>query len=217
MPDNSALLETNFLGTIQKYCAEQGWTINRVVNNAVVLRFDGEQGIPILVFVISEDSSVLFKCPSNLYYSEIEEIPHRLSTQLIQGHEFDTGVWSIQKLDEQFNFVLNWKVSFSLMDDRIFGELVRCLVEQCDNTNISGDNLMVLTPANFKTNVENYCEKYGWEVTEIASDYFKINMVADSGDELIIFLHRDDSLIHFTARANLRYSEDGFIPASVII
>jgi hypothetical protein len=218
MSDYTTMLSANnFQSTIQKYCAEHGWAINRVVEDGLALVFDGTNGIPVIVTVKRKDTYLTFSTPTNLYYHEVEDIPHRLSTTLLHISSVGGGYWCIEKLKDEFNYLFHYDVETSVIDSEYFGQVVRRLVQECDEINVTGESSRVLTATNFKSDVEDFCGNYGWSLEDYGSDNLLITLEGDSGDELKIHMRRDGLLIHFRALANLRYSDPIYIPDSVFI
>ncbi len=123
----------NFRNTIQKYAAQHSWRVAEVDNDHAVLRFSMSSGRTQILYIVRYDTTLEFSVPSLLSYDSDSEIPHYLSTLLLQRNASQKyGFWCIEKVGGKYIFSYMHNAEIQLIDVEYFGKVVRALLNECD-------------------------------------------------------------------------------------
>jgi len=77
--------------------------------------------------------TIEFSCPSGLKFDDVDDIPHRLSTLLLQKNaQYKLGFWGIENIGDQQVFSIIHNAEMSLIDVDYFRRVVIQLVDECD-------------------------------------------------------------------------------------
>lgn len=143
MSDYTTLLSAaNFQRTIQKYCAEHGWSINDINDRKAVLKFEADSGRTQIVYIIRFDTTLEFSVPSKFFFANEDEVPHRLSTILLgKNRESKIGFWCIESISDELTFSFMHNQEIHLLDSQHFRFIVRGLVKECDEFESAVDKM----------------------------------------------------------------------------
>lgn len=124
----------NFRNTIQKYCNEVGWKIYDSNDKRVILQFNMESGRKQTLYIIRFESTLEFSVPSMASFSSVDDIPHYLSTLLLQrSSERKIGFWCIEKIGEKQTYSHMHNAELELINVSYFTKVVRALINECDD------------------------------------------------------------------------------------
>jgi hypothetical protein len=134
LENKTAKKSLNFTSTITNYCLSLGWKLYDINEELAIIKFDMDSGTTQTLFIINYDSILEFSCPSNLRFKELDDIPHRLSTYLLQENKkYKYGFWCIEKISEKHVFSIIHNVPLSSLDLDYFRNLVVFLIQKCDD------------------------------------------------------------------------------------
>ncbi len=124
----------NFKGTVQKYCAQQGWKIADIDDKHAVLRFTMNSGRNQTLYIIRYDSTLEFSVPSLAAFDSEDQIPHYLSTILLKrSSQRKIGFWCIEQIGGKQVYSCMHNAEMKLIDADYFAQIVRVLVNECDD------------------------------------------------------------------------------------
>ncbi len=122
-----------FRSTIESYCRENNWPLSHIDNDKAILEFKMESGNEQTVFIVRYDNTLEISCPSGFKFSDQDDIPHGLSTVLLQKNsQSKIGFWCIEKITGKQVFSIMHNIEISLMDAKYFTKVVVYLVNSCD-------------------------------------------------------------------------------------
>ncbi|MDH7569920.1 MAG: hypothetical protein QHJ73_10080 [Armatimonadota bacterium] len=123
----------NFRVTMRRYCQKNGWKILDLDDRRCILSFHMESGRTQILYVIRYDTTLEFSVPSMAAFDNVEDIPHYVSTMLLQRNkEPRIGFWCIEKIGEKHVFSVMHNAEMPLIDAEYFGRVVLFLVHECD-------------------------------------------------------------------------------------
>lgn len=132
-----------FRSIIEGYCRSLEWNIYSIDNKTAVIKFNMESGNTQTVFIIKYDSTLEFSCPSGLKFEDMDDVPHHLSTFLLNKNaEYKIGFWAIEKIAGKQVFSIIHNAEMSLIDIDYFRKIIIQLVEKCDHFEESIEELM---------------------------------------------------------------------------
>ncbi len=132
--DKDIFSSYNFRTTIQNYCRQLGWNIADINNSRVIIKFEMDSGSSQTVFIIKYENTLEFSCPSGIKFNNMEDIPHVLSSILLQKNsEYKLGFWCIEKIGEKLVFSVMHNSELTLIDVNYFSKIVARLVSECDD------------------------------------------------------------------------------------
>jgi DNA-directed RNA polymerase subunit RPC12/RpoP len=132
--DRDIFSSSRFRTTIQGYCNQAGWKINDINDSRAILRFDMESGSVQTLFIIRYDNTLEFSCPSGIKFDDIDDLPHWLSTYLMQKNaEYKIGFWCIEKIGAKFVFSMMHNAEITLIEPKYFVKVVLKLIQDCDD------------------------------------------------------------------------------------
>ena len=124
----------NFRNTIQKYASHHSWRVAEVDNDHALLRFSMQSGRTQILYIMRYDLTLEFSVPSLVNFDSENEIPHYLSTLLLQRNtEKKYGFWCIEKVGGKFVYSYMHNAEIQLIDVEYFGKVVRALLNECDD------------------------------------------------------------------------------------
>jgi len=124
----------NFRNTIQKYASHHGWRVAEVDSDHALLRFSMQSGRTQILYIMRYDTTLEFSVPSLVNFNSENEIPHYLSTLLLQrSTEKKYGFWCIEKVGGKFVYSYMHNAELQLIDVEYFGRVVRAMLNECDD------------------------------------------------------------------------------------
>lgn len=127
------LFGSNFRGTIQQYCARQGWKIADLNDVRAILRFDMASQRTQTCYVIKYDKTLEFSVPSMFSFRSIDQVPHYVSTLLLKrSSEKKIGFWCLEEIAGQQVYSCMHNAELELIDSTYFASVVRVLINECD-------------------------------------------------------------------------------------
>lgn len=124
----------NFATTIQRYCDAIGWKVADLNNQRAMLRFNMDSGREQTLFILRYESTVEFSVPSVAAFDSDQNIPHVLSTLLLQRNaERKVGFWCIEKISGKYVYSCMHNAELQLLNEAYFAAVVRALVMECDD------------------------------------------------------------------------------------
>lgn len=129
-----------FIPFITRMCTAQNWAIREVDNEHAVIEFSVENARTQTLFVFSFDDFLEFSVPSFAAFDSPENIPHILSTSLLQiNAKTRIGFWCIEKIGEKNVFTFMHNASPPQINEAQFREIVTTLIQRVDEF----ENLLV--------------------------------------------------------------------------
>lgn len=90
---------TVFNDLIKSHCSNIGWSISELKDESAKIDFSMESGRKQTVYVIQYGSVIELSVPSAFAMDSEDEIPHVLSTALLQKNaQYKLGAWCIEKI-----------------------------------------------------------------------------------------------------------------------
>jgi len=112
---------------------ENGWTPQKLDSESAVFRFDMPSGRSKAAVVLPFEHLFEFSVQSNQVFNSEEDIPHLLSSILLQRNSGRSiGFWSLLTMREQYVYTCMHNVEPRLMTGPYFGDVVRALLEEAD-------------------------------------------------------------------------------------
>lgn len=135
MPDLSSLFSgVNFRRTIERYASESNWRIADINDVRAIMRFNMSSGRTQTLFIIRYDSTLEFSVPSGLKFGAVDDVPHYLSTLLLQrNREPKVGFWCLEEISGKLVYSCMHNAELQLIDSRYFRRVVSMLVDECDD------------------------------------------------------------------------------------
>ncbi len=134
MPLDQLFSGANFASTVQSYCNAIGWKVAELSSQNAVLRFNMDSGRQQMLFIIRYDTTLEFSVPSLAAFDSEQNIPHLLSTLLLQRNaERKVGFWCLEKIKGKHVFSCMHNAEIRLLDQGYFKTVVESLVLECDH------------------------------------------------------------------------------------
>jgi hypothetical protein len=141
--DKDIFSSYNFRTTIQNYCDKLDWNISDINNDGAVIKFEMDSGSTQTVFIIKYENTLEFSCPSGIKFGSRDDIPHILSTILLEKNsEYKLGFWCIEKIGEKLVFSVMHNSELTLIDLDYFRKIVVRLVTECDDFELMIEKMM---------------------------------------------------------------------------
>lgn len=132
--DMDIFSENQFEKTIRNYCEQIGWRINKINQNSAVLKFTMNRGTTQTVFIIRYESTLEFSCPSGIKFDTFDDIPHQLSTFLLEKNsKYKIGFWCIEEIGGEKHYSIMHNAEISLMDTSYFESIINKITNECDD------------------------------------------------------------------------------------
>jgi len=123
-----------FEKTIRNYCEQIGWKIKDINHERAILKFNMNSGTTQTVFIIRYESTLEFSCPSGLKYNSFDDIPHQLSTYLLEKNsKYKIAFWCIEEIGGEKHYSIMHNAEISLMNVQYFKNIVNKVIEECDD------------------------------------------------------------------------------------
>lgn len=125
-----------FQSTIKRFCKAHAWEIYEINEKKVKLKFQAESGNTHSLFVYRYDKDMLleFSVPSGLSFPSGDQMPHGLSTILLERNsKLKLGFWCVEQLEDERTYTVIHNEEIGLLNSDYFGRIARRLVEQCDD------------------------------------------------------------------------------------
>ena len=135
MSDLGSLLSgADFQSTVERYASENGWKIAEISTGKAILRFSMRSGRTQTVFIIRYETTLEFSVPSALSFASVDDVPHYLSTLLLQrNRQPKVGFWCIEEISGKQVFSCMHNAELKLIDSSYFGRVINALVTECDD------------------------------------------------------------------------------------
>jgi len=132
----------NFKKTVRNYCSSIGWDIADLTDKKAVLDFEMESGRAQRLYIIRYDSTLEFSVPSIYNFESEDEIPHFISTILMQKNSTKKiGFWCIEEISDKHYYSVMHNAEIELMNEEYFSTVVRTLINDCDEFETTIENL----------------------------------------------------------------------------
>ncbi len=133
-------IDKEFMPFLTRMCAAHNWVIREVDNEHAVIEFSVDKTRTQTLFIFSFDDYLEFSVPSFAAFDSPENIPHILSTSLLQiNAKTKIGFWCVEKIGEKSVFTFMHNASLAQLDETLFGEIVTTLIQRVDEF----ENLLV--------------------------------------------------------------------------
>ncbi len=124
--------EAFFQESILAYCAAQEWQVSEVDGNHAVVNVTLPSGRQQTLYAIRYGETLEFSAPSAAGFDREEQIPHFLSTLLLEINARNRlGFWCIERIEEKLVYSCMYNLEARLLDQNIFGQIARALTGQC--------------------------------------------------------------------------------------
>ncbi len=124
----------NFATTVQRYCDGIGWKIADLNSKRAMLRFNMDSGRQQTLFILRYESTLEFSVPSVLAFDSDADIPHVLSTLLLQRNaERKIGFWCLEQINNKHVYSCMHNAELQLLNQDYFAAVVRALITECDD------------------------------------------------------------------------------------
>jgi hypothetical protein len=122
-----------FRSTIERYCSEIGWRIAEIDSRRAVIRFRMDSGRRQTLYIIRYDETLEFSVPSGLAFDERGDVPHGLSTLLLERNATKKiGFWCLENIADRKVFSFMHNAHIALLNTQHFEHVVRALIRECD-------------------------------------------------------------------------------------
>lgn len=129
----SLFSRNNFQRTIRDYCKQCGFKIYEIDDSHAILVFTMPSGQEQILFIVPYESTLEFSVPSALEMDQLEDLPHELSTKLLQrSSEKTIGFWCIEVIKDQYVYSYMHNAEIQLITPEYFGMIVTALVLECE-------------------------------------------------------------------------------------
>jgi hypothetical protein len=133
----------NFERTIQKYCEDQSWKLADLNERRAILQFTMESGRTQTLYIIKYDTTLEFSVPSALSYPSTDDVPHYVSTLLLQRNsQKKIGFWCIEEIQGKKTYSCMHNAEMNLLNSDYFGSVVSALIQECDEFEGTADQMM---------------------------------------------------------------------------
>lgn len=123
----------NFERTIRRFCDDHGWVIAEISNRSAVIRFNMSSGRKQTVYITKHETTLEFDCPSGACFDSQDDIPHLLSTILLERNARNKiGFWCIETIGSRLVFSYMHNAELRLIDSQFFARIIRALIQECD-------------------------------------------------------------------------------------
>lgn len=132
-----------FERTIKQYCDDQGWQLADLNDRRAILQFTMESGRTQTLYIIKYDTTLEFSVPSALSYASTDDVPHQVSTLLLQRNaQKKIGFWCIEEIQDKKTYSCMHNAEVNLIDSNYFASVVSALIEECDEFEGTADQMM---------------------------------------------------------------------------
>lgn len=122
-----------FQRTIKDYCNRCGWRIAEIDDSYAKLIFTMPSGQDQALFIVPYQSTLEFSVPSALMVDRLEDIPHELSTKLLQrSSETKIGFWCIEEIGDNYVYSYMHNAEIQLINLEYFANVVQTLIIECE-------------------------------------------------------------------------------------
>lgn len=123
----------NFQHTIKDYCKRQKWNISEIDDQHATLIFTMDSGRDQFLYIVPYQSTLEFSVPSIAQFQSVEEMPHELSTILLQrSAKKKFGFWCIEEIRGNYIYSYMHNAEMQLLNVEYFASIVMCLVTECE-------------------------------------------------------------------------------------
>ncbi len=124
---------TVFNDLIKSHCANIGWSITELKDESAKIDFSMESGRKQTVYAIQYGSVVELSVPSAFAMDSEDEVPHILSTALLQKNsQYKLGAWCIEKISDKYVYSIMHNCDMRFFDKDNFVQIVKHLITECD-------------------------------------------------------------------------------------
>ncbi len=133
MSEQPAAPAVDFQALIQGFCDEIGWKIAEINEKRAVLGFNMESGRSQTLFILRFDDTLEFSVPSIAAFESEDQIPHQLSTMLLQrSSQKKIGFWCIEQIGGKQTFEYMHNERLEHLNATFFAQVVESLINECD-------------------------------------------------------------------------------------
>lgn len=123
----------DFQHTIKGYCKRCGFEIYEIDDSHATLVFKMPSGQDQILYIRPFGSTLEFSVPSALKVDRLEDLPHELSTKLLERSSSQKiGFWCIEEFGGQYAYSYMHNAEMKLITPEYFGQIVVALVQECE-------------------------------------------------------------------------------------
>lgn len=136
---------SEFLNFITDMCGAQNWKITESDNEHAIIQFAVNEARSQTLFIFGFDDSLEFSVLSFAAFDTLEDIPHLISTTLLQiNAKTKIGFWCLEQIGNQFVYTYMHNTIMTNMTKEDFAEIASSLVQRVEEfenllTKISGE------------------------------------------------------------------------------
>lgn len=123
----------DFEHKVKDYCRRWGWNIAEIDSSHATLIFTMASGRDQTLYVVPYQTTLEFSVPSMAMFEDLDDIPHYLSTTLLQRNASKKiGFWCIEIIGDNYVYSYMHNAELQLITPDYFGAVVRELVAECE-------------------------------------------------------------------------------------
>ncbi|MEI8131701.1 MAG: hypothetical protein WCG34_04660 [Leptolinea sp.] len=124
---------SEFLTFITRMCAAHQWKITESDDEHAVIQFAVNETRSQTLFVFYFDNSLEFSVPSFAAFDSLENVPHLISTTLLQiNAKTKMGFWCLEQIGERIVYTFMHNASMENVTEHLFGEIVSSLIQRVE-------------------------------------------------------------------------------------
>ncbi len=126
-------IDKEFMPFLTRMCSAHNWVIREIDDEHAVIEFSVDKTRTQTLFIFSFEDYLEFSVPSFAAFDAPENIPHILSTSLLQiNAKTKIGFWCVEKIGEKSVFTFMHNASLAQLNETLFGEIVTTLIQRVE-------------------------------------------------------------------------------------
>jgi hypothetical protein len=122
-----------FADVVVQLATANGWAVHEASERRAIIRFDLPSGRTQTLYAIPLGPVVELSVPSILVFDGVDDVPRELMAAVLRRNaKAKVGFWCLEVIDGKHVLSLMWNLPRRLLDEDLFGEVVRALVVGCD-------------------------------------------------------------------------------------
>lgn len=131
--ENFANVTDSFTTLISRMCNAHHWIVREIDEAHAVIEFKLNETRFQTLFIFGFDENVEFSVPSFAAFDSLEQIPHLISSSLLQiNAKTKIGFWCLEEIGGKLVYTYMHNIKLSQLDEKLFGDIVMTLVQRVD-------------------------------------------------------------------------------------
>jgi hypothetical protein len=127
------VLPSDFMNFITRMCGVHQWKITESDNEHAVIQFAVNETRSQTLFVFGFDNSLEFSAPSFAAFDSFENVPHLISTTLLQiNAKTKIGFWCLEQIGDRFVYTFMHNATMAHVSEETFGDIVTSVIQRVD-------------------------------------------------------------------------------------